>query len=154
MKVVGSGSPSMLTVRAKSSEVRLLRDILCDRRAEVVIAATGALAQRGREGEDLDDREVEDRHEELFWIARLLDGLRKPVPPGQPHELVGPTWLLDPIIRGAAAEAAERLSEAVDRFRAGDGKLAPDELRAAVDAAGASTATLIGLDHAQSNAVA
>ncbi len=153
MKVVGSGSPSMLTVRAKPSEVKLLRDLICDRRADVVSAITGAHAKSRREDEDLDGREVEQRHDELFLITRLLEGLRKPVSPDQPRELAAPTWLLDPIIRNAAAEAAERLSEAVDIFRSDSGRLTADELRATLDTACASTSTLIGLDHAQNHAV-
>jgi hypothetical protein len=35
------------------------------------------------------------------------------------RELIGPTRLLDPVIRDAATEEVERLSETADVFRAG-----------------------------------
>src|SRR5690349_3965494 len=102
MKVVGTGSPVMLTLRVKSSEVAVLREVLCRRRAEEISAAGVALRSR-------DNAEVEGRDDEMFLISKLLDDLRRHVPDGQPRELVGPTCLLDPVIREAAAEATERL---------------------------------------------
>jgi hypothetical protein len=144
----------MLTVRLKSSEVGVVRHVLCDRRSEVVSqAAAQAGPERRRIVEPGVDREVEDRHDELFLIAKLLDDLRRHVPVDQPRELVAPTWLLDPVIRAAAVEAAARLQEAVDVFRADTGGLTADELRAALESASASTSTLIGLDYVQNHAV-
>lgn len=99
------------------------------------------------------DREVEHHHVELFLITRALDALRDHVSPDRQRELIGPTWLLDAIIREAAIEVAERLRGAVDRFRADGGAMTADELRAALETACASTATLIGLDFAQNHAM-
>src|SRR4051794_27927839 len=105
MKVLGSGSPLMLTVRVKSGGVGVLRDVLCRRRSDAV-AAAGMERESRSVGEE--DRDVEARHDEMFVIAKVLDDLRRPGAPDQPRELVGPTWLLDPVIRDAASEAVER----------------------------------------------
>lgn len=93
-------------------------------------------------------------HDELLAISKVLDDFRRHVPPEQTRVLVGPTWLLDSVIRDAASEAVERLSSAVDVFRADTGCLSADALREAVDAASASVATLIGLDYVQNHAIA
>jgi hypothetical protein len=153
MKVVGTGAPRMLTVRLKSCEVKVLRDELHHRRAAITEAAAGAHAHSTSPGAGAGDREVEDRHDELFLISRVLDDLRAPTPPDQPRQIVGPTWLLAPVIRGAAVEAAERLRDAVSAFASDTCARTPDELRAAVDTASALAATLIGLDHAENHAV-
>jgi hypothetical protein len=151
MKVIGTGAPRMLTVRFKSCEVNVLRDELHHRRAVITEAAAHAHANGRSPGAG--DRDVEDRHDELFLITRLLDDLRAPTPPDQPRQIVGPTWLLGPVIRGAAVEAVERLRDAVARFAADTSARTPDEVRAAVDTASALAATLIGLDHAENHAV-
>jgi hypothetical protein len=153
VKVVGTGAPWMLTIRVKSCEVKVLRDELEERRAVAVEAAANAQATQRRPAPGANTAVVEPHHDELFVISRLLDDLRRHVPRDQPRELVGPTWLLDPVIRGAAGEAVERLREIVDAFQADKGRVTPDELRAALDTACASTATLIGLDHAVNHAV-
>ena len=90
----------------------------------------------------------------MFAIAKVLDDLRVHVPPEQTRLFLGPTSLLDSVIRDAASEAVERLSEAVDAFRADTGRLSADALRAATETASASVATLIGLDYAQNHAIA
>jgi hypothetical protein len=153
VKVVGTGAPRMLTVRFKSCEVNVLRDELHHRRAAMTEAAAHAHAKSTAPGAGAGDREVEDRHDELFLISQLLDQLRTHAPQGQPREIVGPTWLLAPVIRGAAYEAVERLHNAVVAFGADTGSPTPDELRAALDTAAATAATLIGLDHAENHAV-
>jgi hypothetical protein len=139
MKVVGTGAPLMLTVRVKQAEIALWRNVLCDRQDRVSSDATGS-----------DDARPAD---EPGLITNLLHALRQPVPDGQPLELVGPTWLLDSVIRDVASEAAEQLSEAIDVFRSGRKQLTADALRARADTALASTATLIRLDHVQRHAV-
>ena len=153
MKVVGSGSPAMLTIRVKRSEVALLEDVLCEHRAEVTADAAAAHAANQNTEHRVTDRDVEDPHDELFLITKLLDALRQHVPPDQPRELVAPTWLLDPIIRTAATTAAERLTAGVELFSADRGTLTADQLRARVDTAAASAATLIGLDYVQNGGV-
>lgn len=153
MKVVGTGAPRMLTVRFKSCEISALRDELHHRRAVITEAAAEAHEKSDAPGAGAGDPDVEDRHDELFLITRILDELRAPVPRDQPRQIVGPTWLLGPVIRGAAVEAVERLHTAVTAFGADKGCPTPDELRAVVDAAAASTATLIALDYAENHAV-
>src|SRR3954468_6542175 len=150
MKVLGSGSPLMLTVRLKSCEVSVWDGVLCRRRSEAVAAAGMEPAAFALPG----NMEAEGPHEEMFVLARLLDDLHRSPAEGQARELIGPTWLLDPVIRDAASEAVERLSDAVDVFRADTGTLSSDDVRAAVDTAGACTASLIALDFVQNHAVA
>ncbi len=140
----------MLVVRVKSCEVGVWRNVLCRRRAEAVAAAGTTPVAPVDAGSDI---AAEGPHDEMFVIARVLDALRRAVPEGQPRELSGPTWLLDPVIREAASEAAERLSEAVDVFRADGAGTSADRLRAAVDSASACAATLIGLDYVQNHGV-
>jgi hypothetical protein len=151
MKVVGTGSPVMLTVRVRASEVGLLRDVL----NEQLLAAAGSIGQAApwqpsgvavASARNLSDSD-------LAVVSELLSQLREPVAADQPRELVGPTSVLDPDIRTAASQAAERLCEAVDVFRADRGRMKADELRSALETASACTATLIGLDHAQNYAV-
>ena len=150
MKVLGSGSPLMLTVRLKACEVSVWDGVLCRRRSEAVAAAGMEPAVTALPA----NMEAEGPHEEMFVISRLLDDLHRSLADGQARELVGPTWLLDPVIRDAATEAVERLGDAVDVFRADKDGMSADELRAAVDAAGACAASLIGLDFVQNHAVA
>ena len=142
MKVVGTGAPRMLTVRLRQCEVAVFRDELRERRTDVVDATAAA---------SRDDSEVDRCHDELFLITGLLDQLRTAQQGAR--ELVGPTWLLAPIIRGAACKAAARFVNAVQEFSEDCGTPTPDELRAAAETASASTATLIGLDRAENHAV-
>jgi hypothetical protein len=150
MKVVGTGAPMMLTVRARACEVSALREVLLRRRNEAVEAASRLRTPVGLSAPNPD---TEDPHDELVLISKVLDDLCRSVGPDQPREVVGPTWLLDPIIRDAATEAVVRLVQMVEAFRADTGRVPADELRAAVDAASACTATLIALDYTQNHAV-
>ena len=151
IKVIGTGAPRMLTVRFRRCEIAVLLDELHHHRAVVTDAAAHAQANSGGSGAGAVDREVEERHDELFLITRLVDDLRAPCDGAQ--EIVAPTWILGPVIRGAAVQAVERLCDAVTGFATDRGKVTADELRGAVDAAAALTATLIGLDHAEHHAV-
>jgi hypothetical protein len=158
VKVVGTGAPRMLTIRFEPCELEALRDELEERRAVSLQAAahaqrhagnahpTVAVAQRPR-------RELERRHDELLLISRLLDDLRRPAPRDQPREVVGPTSLLGEVIRGASAEAIERLVEDVAEFREDRGRPTAEQLRASLAAAAAWVETLIGLDYADNHAV-
>jgi hypothetical protein len=79
MKVVGTGAPRMRTVRFKSCELKVGREALRDRRPAVTAEAAEAQARAGARR-----CEVEDRHDELILVSRLLDDLRAPLAPDQP----------------------------------------------------------------------
>jgi hypothetical protein len=152
-KVIGTGAPRMLTVRFRPCEIDVLLDELDHQRAVVTEAAAHAHENSTAPGAGAGDRTVEDRHDQLYLIARLLDDLRASAPCDRAREIVAPTWILGPVIRGAAVHAVERLSEVVRTFAADKGELTPEAIRGAVDAAAALTATLIGLDHVEHHAV-
>ena len=153
MKVIGTGSPRMLTVRFRPCEVGVVLDELHHQRSVVTEAAAHAHDHSSAPGAGAGDPEVEDHHDELFLIARLLDDLRASATPDRLREVMAPTSLLGPVIRGAAVEAVERLCDAVRKFAADTGAGTPEEVRGAVGAAAALTATLIGLDHAENHGV-
>ena len=148
MKVVGTGSPANLTVRYKHSEVRLLRDVLYEH-LDVEVEAIGSRSARRSTSDPVALGEHDRGDGKVAALGALLDQLRARVTPDQARELSGPTHLLDPILRNAASEAAERFGEAVDVFRAGGGKMTADQLRSALETATASVTTLIWLDQAQ-----
>jgi hypothetical protein len=139
----------MLTVRAEPGEARLLRDVLEQHRDAVM----ETVADRRQCVHGGVDKDVEQGYAELFLVTRLLDDLRDSGSVGEQREFVGPTWLLDPILRSAAAEAVTRLSDAIDAFRSDTARIGPEQLRSALEVTCACTATLIGLDHAQNHAV-
>jgi hypothetical protein len=153
MKVIGTGAPRMLTVRFRRCEIHVLRDELHHQRAVITEAAAHAHEKSTAPGAGAGDPEVEHQHDELFLITRVLDDLRVPAPDDRVREIIAPTWVLGPVIRGAAREAVERLCDAIRKFAADTGTRTPDEVRAAVDTAAALAATLIGLDHAENHAV-
>jgi hypothetical protein len=158
MKVVGTGAPRMLTIGFEPCELEVLRDELEERRGVIVEAAAHAQEQ-AREarpalpGAERPEQEVQRRHDELLVISQLLDDLRRPAPRDEPREVIGPTWLLGDVIRGASGEAIERLVQAVATFREDRGRPTSGELRAALAAAAAWVETLIGLDYADNHAV-
>jgi hypothetical protein len=153
IKVIGTGAPRMLTVRFRPCEIEVLLDELHHHRAVIIEAASGAHEKSTAPGAGAGDQEVEHHHDELYLVMRLLDDLHAPTPNDRPREIVAPTWVLGPVIRGAAGEAVERLCEAVRTFAADKGDQSPEDVRSAVDTAAALTATLIGLDHAEHYAV-
>ena len=153
IKVIGTGAPRMLTVRFRPCEIEVLLDELHHQRAVITEAAAGAHEKSTAPGAGAGDQEVEHHHDELYLVTRLLDDLHAPAPNDRTREIVAPTWVLGPVIRGAAVEAVERLCDAVRTFAADKVGHSPDEIRRAVDTAAALTATLIGLDHAEHYAV-
>jgi hypothetical protein len=114
MKVVGSGSPRMLTVRLKPCELPLLRDEVEEHQRSVLSSLADQRRSIGVGARHRDDERLKD---DLVTLTRLLDELRGPVRPDQPLEVTGPTDVLGEVIRGAAGEAVYRLHEDVDRFR-------------------------------------
>jgi hypothetical protein len=81
-KVIGTGAPRMLTVRFRPCEVAVLLDELHHQRAVVTEAAAHAHAASTAPGAGAGDQDVEDHHDELFLISRLLDDLHAPAPRG------------------------------------------------------------------------
>jgi hypothetical protein len=153
IKVIGTGAPRMLTVRFRPCEVAVLLDELHHQRAVITQAAAHVHATSTAPSAGAGDEDVEHHHDELFLITRLLDDLHARAPGARRREVVAPTWVLGPVIRGAAVEAVERLCDAVRKFAADKGARTPEEVRSAVDTAAALTATLIGLDHVEHYAV-
>jgi hypothetical protein len=158
VKVIGTGAPRMLTIRVAPCELDVLRDELEVRRGVIVEAAAHARRRAGTArpavpGVERPERELERRHDELLLISELLDALRRPAPGGEPRELIGPTWLLGAVIRGASGEAIDRLVQRAAEFREDRGQCSPERLRAALATAAAWVETLIGLDYADNHAV-
>jgi hypothetical protein len=141
MKVMGSGSPTNLTLRLREREVSGL-DRELDRRE----AMTGADPSAGAEGTPgLSPTQV--RAEIVAARERLagavkLDRARV--------EITGPTWLLAPLISFAAGAAAERLARTILRFTRGERDVDDaEELREAIGDASAWSETLIACRYAQ-----
>ncbi len=158
MKVVGTGAPRMLTIRFERCELDVLRDELEQRRGVIVEAIAHAQgkatsAPRALPGGERPERELEHRRDELLLVSQLLDELRRPAPREEPREVVGPTWLLADVIRGASGEAIDRLVRGVEEFREDRGRPSAEELRGVLAAAAAWVETLIGLDYADNHAV-
>jgi hypothetical protein len=146
MKVIGTGNPELLTLRLRERELAGLKEDL-GHRAAVADDSEVTLQERGFDASVGDDGRTS--AEILAAVTGLLDRLATAQPNEQGRVVVsGPTWLLGPAIRGATAEAAERLVGALERFISSEG-CAPVELRDAVSTASAWSETLIGYDHVQ-----
>src|SRR5215212_4482137 len=100
IKVIGTGAPRMLTVRFRPCEVHVLRDELHHQRAVITDAAAHAHETSTAPGAGAGDPDAEHHHDELLLIARVLDDLRAPARDARGREIVAPTWLLGPVIRG------------------------------------------------------
>ncbi|WCB95704.1 hypothetical protein DSM104299_04453 [Baekduia alba] len=148
MKVTGTGNPAALTLRLREREVAGLKDEL-GHWAAVADDAEGAEAHAGP-SETLLFSSGRTPAEVLAAVTALLDRLTSTKANEQGRVLVsGPTWLLGPAIRGATAEAANRLVAVLERF-SGRGDATPEELRDAISAASAWSETLMGSEYVQS----
>lgn len=145
MKVVGTGSPAMLTLRLEECEIEVLRDELRHRRAVMADAATHAHERSTGPGAGGGTREVEDPHDDLIVIAGVLDQIARWDRAAEPLEIVGPTWLLGPSIRAATSEAAHQLLGTLDRYR-DEGACTAEEMRDAVKVATAWVETVLDYD--------
>lgn len=148
MKVVGTGSPTALTLRLREREIKGLSDELEQRRLVADEAMDTALDQ----GRALTPIREDGRTpaEVVSAIVAMQDVISRAILNAEHRFVVtGPTWLLAPAIRGAAIDACERLVDAFWRFANEDGGTA-EELRDAVGDASAWSETLIGLEHAES----
>lgn len=155
MKVIGTGSPAMLTLRLEECEIEVLCDELQHRRAVKAEAAAVAHERSAGQGAGAGTREVEDPHDELVVIAGVLDQLSGGGRPsdersGGRAEIVGPTWLLGPSIRGATAEAAHRLLATLDRYR-DERACTAEEMRAAVKTVTAWVETMVDYDYTENH---
>jgi hypothetical protein len=153
MKVIGTGAPRMLTVRFRPCEVGVVLDELHHQRAAVTEAAAHGHEQSDAPGAGAGDPEVEDHHDELFLITRLLDDLQAPTPAGRfacGHGTDVRARASDPRRRRGSPRA---FVQCVREFAADKGAGTAEELRLAVDTAAALTGTLIGLDHAENHGV-
>jgi hypothetical protein len=148
MKVVGTGSPRMLTVRFDQCELPLLRDEVAERQRSLV-STLAEMTTPHMAGDD-DGERLKDK---LVLLTRLEDDLRGPVEPDQPYEVTGLTELMADVIRGAAGEAVYQLQQDVERFREDRGTPTGQELRARLSTASAAIESLIGLDHALNHGI-
>ena len=133
MKVVGTGAPSTLHVRLKHCELGIWRDELRRRHSAALRTGTDAVQA------------------EMSVLARLVDQARKPAPADQPYDVAGPSRVLAPLIRAAAAAALERYVAAVRAFGT-EADTTADQVRAALDSATAWTATLLALHFVETDA--
>jgi hypothetical protein len=119
MKAVGIGAPRTLVLRLKSCEIGVWCDALRD--------ACAASQPR--------DDEADARGDEL---TRLLREAQAPRRDDRPFEVTGATRTLAPLVHRATALAIERYVTAARPFVAqAAAHSSADQLRAAVDAAGA-----------------
>jgi hypothetical protein len=153
MKVVGTGAPVMLTLHLESCEVEVLRDELHHRRAVMTEAAARAHERNVGLGAGASSREVETPHDELVVMAGVLDQLFRPgISNDDTVELIGPTWLLGPSIRGATAEAAHRLLTLVERYRE-ERNCSAQDLRHAANVLTAWVRTMLDYDYVENHAM-
>jgi hypothetical protein len=153
MKVVGTGSPETLTVRARPCEIRVLRMVTEERRTEATRAAVD-LQSSAESWADSDRAEqLSSRHRELVAISRIFDQLTQPPTLDQPLVIAGPAALVAPLVREAARAAVQGLWLAVDNFCVGIRSPTADQLRAQLDAAHACTSTLLALDFVENHIV-
>jgi hypothetical protein len=143
MKVVGTGAPDALTIQFEPCEREILLDELRHQRSSVVEDAARSQGRAGRSGEDKD---LEESHDHLLVLARVLHQVEAAPRDAEVIVVLGPTWFLRDVIHGATAEAIERLCKVVDDFRQlrVEPRPTPEQLQAAVKVAGAWVETLVG----------
>lgn len=143
MKVVGTGSPDTLTIQFAACEREVLLDELRHQRSAIVEDATRAQERAGRAGTGED---LESSHAHLLTLANVLHQVEDAPPDAEAVVVHGPTWFLHDVIRGAAAEAIERLCRLAEDFQqlGVTPRPTPEQLQEAVKVAGAWVETLVG----------
>jgi hypothetical protein len=146
MKVIGTGTPEMLTVFPQEPEIDVLGAVIERRIVEATeAAATAHERARDQAREDPWTPAVQSAHSDLYVVSRLEVALHAAVAQGERRALIAPREVLGPIVREAACDAGMQMAEALDRF--GEmGQPAPDEMRRLLTTVVACTRTLIALD--------
>jgi hypothetical protein len=113
MKVIGLGSPDDVRVRFDACEMDVLVDVLRDLRAKATrdAADTHATTSPGN------TRPIDDRHDRLRGLERLLMQLEEQPPDNRPGAiLLGATPLIREVPHEGTREALERLNDAHERY--------------------------------------
>lgn len=141
MKVTGSGSPAVLTVRFREREIPGLEVELRERLRDAEAAIM--------HGVDLERVDRKSPEEVLGATRRLMEQLADPERrQGDRVVVTGPTWLLGTEIVCAAIVAVDRFHETLHHFvDEVDGD--PQLLREALSAANAWCETLMGYEHVE-----
>jgi hypothetical protein len=129
MKVMGVGAPRALELRLKCCELAVWRDVLGRAHAD----------ERGRASA------ASDAPSTLVELSRLRREAGEPHRDDQPVIVIGPTAVLAPLVRSAAKGALEDYVAEASAFISDAAAVSPDRMRAALDTASASTATLLAL---------
>jgi hypothetical protein len=144
MKVIGLGSPDNVRVRFDDCEMDVLIDILRDLRAKSTREAADTYATTSPR----DTRPIDDRHDRLRGLERLLMQLEEQPPSDRPGAtLVGATPLMRGVARDGNHEALERLHDAHERYEDHVTSQSRDALLAAAKAAEAWVTTLTAVEH-------
>lgn len=133
MKVIGIGAPRTLELRLKCCELGVWREVLREAHAEEQRGSADAKTRSDGPGGRLRE------------LSRLLGEAHAPWRPDQPVLVVGATSVIAPLVSAAALKAMDRYVAVGAAFIDDGASVARDEVRAALDTAGAWTATLLAL---------
>jgi hypothetical protein len=147
MKVIGTGAPEVLTISFTRCELDVLRDELHQLRA-VYVEAAHIAHRRDDAGQVKDPEVVPHHHEELVEISQVFDWLaRVSDEEDEPEPISGPNWFWARVLRGASADAAARLLDAIERYQDKSRHCSPAELAREVASASAWAETLMAHHH-------
>jgi hypothetical protein len=141
MKVIGLGAPEDVRVHFDSCELDVLVDVLREQRAD---ATRDAAKTYGVAPGQM--RAVDDRHDRLRAVERLLMQLEEQPRTRAGGVLVGDTQLMCGVVRNGAREALRRLDETHRRYEDHASPQSRDALLNAADTARAWVATLTAVD--------
>jgi hypothetical protein len=143
MKVVGLGGPDSVRIRFAPSEVDLLVDVLREQRASATLDAAETYGRVRRD----DTRAVDDRHDRLRALERLLMQLEDQGPDDRGRVvLVGETEVIIDVVHDGGHEALRRLQDAHERYHEHPYAGTRDDLLGAANTAQAWMATLTSFD--------
>jgi hypothetical protein len=162
VKVIGTGVPEMLTIRFELRELELLRAELLRQRAVWTARERKRAPSAEEELQEMlhDGRprhramaaRAEEPASELEQFSAVLEQIDAAYGQrGESVEILGPTWLLVPVVRGASREAFDRLSDALTRFADPRTYCTLRELQSAIAAAHAWMDTLAGCDYVENH---
>jgi hypothetical protein len=143
MKVIGLGSPDDVRVRFDACEIDVLVDVLRDLRAKATRDAADTYATTSPRN----TRPIDDRHDRLRGLERLLIQLEEQPPDSRPGAiLVGATPLIRGLAQQGAQEALERLHDAHDRYKDSVTSRSREAFLDAAETANAWVTTLTAVD--------